>query len=51
MKAKKLGIFSAILASICCLGPLILVLIGLGSLGIGAVISRYHWWFLGGGIF
>ncbi|MBI2447654.1 MAG: cation transporter [Candidatus Omnitrophica bacterium] len=50
MKAKDLGIFSAIFASICCLGPLILVLVGLGSLGIGAAIGKYHWWFLGGGI-
>ncbi len=50
MKAKNLGIFSAIFASICCLGPLILILIGLGSLGIGAAIGKYHWWFLGGGV-
>ncbi len=50
MKAKNLGIFSAFFASICCFGPLILVLVGLGGLGIGAVIGKYHWWFLGGGI-
>ena len=50
MKAKNLGIFSALFASICCVGPLILVLVGLGSLGIGAVIGRYHWLFLGGGV-
>jgi len=50
MKAKNLGIFSALFASICCLGPLILVLVGLGSLGIGAFLGRYHWLFLGGGI-
>lgn len=50
MKAKNLGIFSAILASVCCLGPLILVLVGLGSLGIGVAIGRYHWWFLGVGV-
>lgn len=50
MKAKNLGIFSALFASICCFGPLILVLVGLGSLGIGAVIGRYHWLFLGGGV-
>lgn len=50
MKAKNLGIFSAFFASICCLGPLILVLVGLGGLGLGAVIGKYHWWFLGGGI-
>lgn len=50
MKAKNLGIFSAIFASICCVGPLLLILLGLGTLGIGAVIGRYHWWFVGGGI-
>lgn len=51
MKAKNLGIFSAIFASICCVGPLVLILLGLGTLGIGAIIGRYHWWFVGGGIF
>lgn len=50
MKAQKLGIFSAIVVSICCVGPLLLILLGLGALGIGAVIGRYHWWFVGGGI-
>ena len=47
MKADKLGILSALLASVCCVTPLILVLLGLGSLGIGAVLGRFHWWFLG----
>ena len=46
MKADKLGILSALLASVCCVTPLILVLLGLGSLGIGAVLGRFHWWFL-----
>lgn len=50
MKAKNLGIFASIFASICCLSPLILVLIGLGGLGIGIAIGKYHWWFLGGGV-
>lgn len=50
MKAKNLGIFSAIFASICCVGPVVLILLGLGTLGIGAVIGKYHWWFLGVGI-
>lgn len=44
------SILSAIFASICCIGPFILFLIGLGSLGLGAVIGKYHWWFLGAGI-
>jgi copper chaperone CopZ len=44
MKAKSVGIFSAILGSICCVGPLLLVAFGLGM---GAVlIGRYHWIFI-----
>lgn len=46
MKASKLGILSAVIASICCIGPLLLILLGLGSLGIGAVIGKYHWYFI-----
>ena len=46
MKAKNLGIFSALTASVCCLGPLLLIAIGLGGLGLGAVIGRYHWYFI-----
>ena len=47
MKAGPLGLLSAVLASVCCLGPVLLVLLGLGSLGVGALIGRYHWWFIG----
>jgi len=50
MKADRIGIFSAMLASVCCLGPVLLVLLGLGSLGFGALIGRYHWWFIGAAI-
>lgn len=50
MKAKNIGLFSVIFTSICCVGPLLLILLGLGTLGIGAVIGKYHWWFLGAGI-
>lgn len=46
MKAQKLGILSALTASVCCLGPVLLVLLGLGGLGLGAVLGRYHWYFL-----
>lgn len=46
MKAQKLGILSALVASLCCLGPLVLVLVGLGTLGLGAFFGRYHWWFI-----
>src|SRR5207244_6347671 len=44
MKAKNAGILSAILGSACCIGPLLLLAIGVGS---GAVfIGRYHWFFI-----
>jgi len=44
MKAKQAGILAVILGSICCIGPLLLVAIGVGS---GAVfIGRYHWFFI-----
>ena len=46
MKVERLGILSALVASVCCLGPVLLVLLGLGSLGFGAVLGRYHWYFL-----
>lgn len=46
MKAKGLGIISAITASVCCLGPFVLILAGLGSLGLGAVIGKYHWYLI-----
>jgi len=46
MKPAKLGILSALTASVCCLGPVLLVLLGLGSLGFGAFFGRYHWWFI-----
>lgn len=50
MNAARLGILSALTASVCCLGPVLLVLAGLGSLGFGALIGRYHWWFIGAAI-
>lgn len=48
MKAKQAGILSAILASTCCVGPLLLIAIGLGSGA--AFVGRYHWLFLTGGV-
>jgi hypothetical protein len=48
MKAKQAGILSAILASICCVGPLLLIAIGLGSGA--AIVGRDHWFFLIGGV-
>ncbi|MBI4357992.1 MAG: cation transporter [Candidatus Omnitrophica bacterium] len=51
MKAKGFGILSALTASVCCLGPLLLIVVGLGSLGLGAVLGRYHWYFILGAVF
>jgi mercuric ion transport protein len=48
MKAKFGGILAAILGSICCVGPLLLVAIGVGSAAV--FVGRYHWFFLIGGI-
>src|SRR4030095_2854927 len=48
MKAKSAAILAAVLGSICCIGPLLLVA---GGLGAGAVvIGRYHWFFVIGAI-
>ena len=49
MKAKNVGILSAILGSICCVGPLLLITVGLGA-GT-AVISRYRWLFIAAAMF
>jgi mercuric ion transport protein len=48
MEAKSAGILSAILGSICCVGPLLLIAIGVGSAA--PILGRYHWFFLIGGI-
>src|SRR5947208_12330878 len=44
MKAKYAGILSAVLGSICCIGPLLLIALGLGAGA--AVIGQYHWFFV-----
>jgi mercuric ion transport protein len=44
MKAGKFGVVSAILASACCIGPLLLAAVGLGAGA--AFFGRYHWFFL-----
>lgn len=46
MNAARFGLVSAVTASLCCVGPLLLLTLGLGSLGLGAVLGRLHWWFL-----
>lgn len=48
MKPKYVAIFSALLASICCIGPLLLVAIGLGTSAV--FIGRYQWFFVIGAL-
>ncbi len=48
MKSHKTGILSAVMASVCCVGPVLLAALGLGGLGVGAFIGAYHWYFIGG---
>ena len=48
VKAKYAGILSAVLGSICCVGPLLSIAIGLSSGA--AFIGRYHWFFLLSGV-
>ncbi len=47
MKATRAGILASLAASVCCVGPLVLIGLGLGSLGLGAWIGRFHWGFIG----
>lgn len=44
MKASKAGVVSALLASACCIGPLLMIALGLGTGA--AIIGRYHWFFI-----
>lgn len=50
MKAENLGFASAILASTCCVVPVGLALLGLGSLGVGSFIGTYHWYLTGAAV-
>ncbi len=43
----KTGFWSGILASLCCVGPLIIVLFGLGSVSFALSLSQYRPYFLG----
>lgn len=44
MDAKHASILSAVLGSLCCVGPLLFIALGLGTGA--AVIGRYHWFFI-----
>lgn len=50
MKTERLGLLSAILASTCCVVPVGLALVGLGSLGAGSLLGAYHGYFAGGAV-
>ncbi len=44
IKIKTLGIVSALAASACCVGPLLLAALGLGGLGLGRYLGAAHWY-------
>jgi copper chaperone CopZ len=48
MKATHAGILSAILGSICCVGPSLVVALGFGTAAV--LIGRYHWFFVAAAI-
>lgn len=48
-RAGLLGALSATFASVCCGLPLLLIAFGLGGLGLGSVLGKYHWYFTGAG--
>lgn len=52
MKGKSIAtlagtIVSAILASFCCIGPLVLAVLGIGSIGVFSSLERYRPLFIG----
>ena len=50
MKTRSISLLSALIASLCCLGPIVLIILGLGGLGVGAAIGKYHWYFILGAV-
>jgi copper chaperone CopZ len=49
MKSRNIGLVSALLGSVCCVGPALLAVFGLFGLA-GGFFSAYHWWFVGLGV-
>lgn len=49
-KGAFIGIWSGIIAALCCLGPLIIILFGLGTVSFALSVSEYKPFFLGAGI-
>lgn len=50
IKSIKIGFWSALIASLCCLGPLFLVLLGISAVSTAVGIGYYRTYFLAGGI-
>jgi copper chaperone CopZ len=49
MKSKNLGLISALVGSVCCVGPALLAFLGLFGFA-GGFFANYHWWFIGVGV-
>ncbi len=49
MQSKNLGLISALLGSVCCVGPALLAVFGVFGFA-GGFFSAYHWWFIGLGV-
>ncbi len=48
MQSKNLGLFSAVVGSVCCVGPALLAFLGLFGFA-GGFFARYHWYFIAAG--
>lgn len=46
MKSSKLGVLASFFASLCCVGPLVAVSLGLGGVGLAAFFGKYHWFWI-----
>jgi len=49
MRSKNLGLISALVSSVCCVGPALLAFLGLFGFA-GGAFSRYHWYFIAAGV-
>jgi len=49
MKSKNLGLISALVGSVCCVGPALLAFLGLFGFA-GGFFSGYHWYFIAAGV-
>lgn len=46
MKSSKWGVLASFFASLCCVGPLVAVSLGLGGVGLAAFFGKYHWFWM-----